>query len=90
MGWILHLSTYCQTRVGSYCYVPLCQAPKTIASRGLEQVMLIRCGEPSGTFDRGASSLPWVIEKGGRGRQVVKSRLLVLIIGWRSDGMDCL
>jgi hypothetical protein len=32
--------------------------------------------------------MPRVDEKGGRGRQVAKSRLLVLIVGRRSDGMD--
>jgi hypothetical protein len=40
-------------------------------------------------FDRGPGSLPRVVEIGGRGRQMVKSRLPALIIGWRSDGMDC-
>jgi hypothetical protein len=50
--------------------------------------MFIRCGEAPGTFDRGPRSLPWAIETGERGRQVVKSRLPVLIIGWRSDGVD--
>jgi hypothetical protein len=48
-----------------------------------------RCGVPPGTFDRGPESLPWVIDRGGRGRQVVKSCLPVLIVGWRSDGVDC-
>jgi hypothetical protein len=51
----------------------------------LEQAMPIHCGEPPGTFHWGPGSLPWVIERGGRGRQVVKSHLLTLIIGWRSD-----
>jgi hypothetical protein len=32
--------------------------------------------------------LPRVIERGERARQVVKSYLPVLIVGWRSDGMD--
>jgi hypothetical protein len=50
--------------------------------------MLIHCGQPLGTLDRGLGSMPWVSERGGRGRQVVKSYLLVLIMGWRSDGMD--
>jgi hypothetical protein len=48
--------------------------------------MFICCAEPPGTFDRGPGSLPRVIERGGRGRQVVKSRLRTLIVGWRSDG----
>jgi hypothetical protein len=50
--------------------------------------MLIRYGEPPDTFDQGPESLPWVIERGGRGRKVVKSRLPALIVGWRSDGAD--
>jgi hypothetical protein len=40
--------------------------------------MFIHYGEPPGTFDRGPGSLPQVIERGGRGRQVVKSRLHAL------------
>jgi hypothetical protein len=72
--------------VGSYGYVPSCQAPKATASQGPEQAMLIRCGKPSGTHDWGPGSLPWVDKRVGRGRQVVKSRLPALIIGWRSDG----
>jgi hypothetical protein len=32
--------------------------------------------------------MPQVDEKGGRGKQVAKSRLPVLIVGRRSDGMD--
>jgi hypothetical protein len=39
-------------------------------------------------LDRGPGSLPRVNERGGRGRQVVKSHLPTLIVGWRSDGMD--
>jgi hypothetical protein len=31
-------------------------------------VMFIHCGEPLGMFDQGLGSLPWVIERGGRGR----------------------
>jgi hypothetical protein len=88
MGWIPHSSTYCQTRMGTYCYVPSCQAPKTATFRGLERVIFIHCGEPPGTFDRGAKSLPQVVERGGRGRQVVKSHLPMLIVGWRSDCVD--
>jgi hypothetical protein len=89
MGWIPHSSTYCQMHMGSYCYVPSCQAYKTIASQGPEWAMFIHCVDPTNTFDRGPSSLPWVVERGGRGRQVVKSCLPTLIIGWRSDGVDC-
>jgi hypothetical protein len=37
-------------------------------------------------LDRGPRPLPWVDERGGRGRQVAKSCLPVLIVGWRSDG----
>jgi hypothetical protein len=62
MGWIPHLSTYCQTRVDSYYYVPSCQTPKTAASRGSEWVTFIYRGEPTGMFDQGPESLPWVIE----------------------------
>jgi hypothetical protein len=50
--------------------------------------MLIRCGKPLGVFDLGLGSLPRVDERGGMDRQVVKSRLPALIIGWRSDGVD--
>jgi hypothetical protein len=42
-------------------------------------------GSP-GMSSRGPGSLPWVIEGGGRGIQVVKSYLPALIIRWRSDG----
>jgi hypothetical protein len=73
---------------GFYYYVPSCQTPKTVTSRGPERAMFIRCGEPLGTFDLGPGSLPWVIERGRRGRQVVKSCLSALIVGWRSDGVD--
>jgi hypothetical protein len=51
--------------------------------------MLIRCGKPLGMFDRGPGSLPWVDERDGKGRQVLKSCMFVLIVGWRSDGVDC-
>jgi hypothetical protein len=40
-------------------------------------------------FDRGTRTLALVIERGGRGSHVVKYRLPALIIGWRSDGIDC-
>jgi hypothetical protein len=59
---------------------PLLEAP------GL--AMLIHCGKPLGMFDQGPGSLPRVNERGGMGRQVVKSHLATLIIGWRSDVMD--
>jgi hypothetical protein len=75
MGLIPHSSTYYQMCVGSYCYVPSYQAPKTAASRGPEWVMFIRCGEPPGMFDRGARSLPRVVERAEKGRQVVKSHM---------------
>jgi hypothetical protein len=65
MGWIPHSTTYCHMRVGSYCYIPSCQVPKTTASRGLERAMFIRYGEPPDTFDRGPESLPRVIERSG-------------------------
>jgi hypothetical protein len=40
-------------------------------------------------FNRWPRSLLRVIERGGRGRQVVKSHLTTLIIGCRRDGIDC-
>jgi hypothetical protein len=57
---------------GFLLYVLLCQAPKTAVSQGPERAMFICYGEPLGMFDRGPKSLPWVIERGGRGRHVVK------------------
>jgi hypothetical protein len=53
--------------VCSYCYVPLCQAPKAATSHGPEQEMFICYGEPPDTFDWGLRSLPWVTERGGSG-----------------------
>jgi hypothetical protein len=47
--------------------------------------MLIHCGKPSATLGGGPGSLPQVDERGGRGRQVMKSHLPALIVGWRSD-----
>jgi hypothetical protein len=88
MGWIPHSSTYYQMCMGSYCYVPSCQVPKIAASRGPEQEMFIHCGEPPCMFDRGLGSLPRVVERGRRGRQVVKSYLPVIIVGWRSDDVE--
>jgi hypothetical protein len=85
MELISHSSTYCQTRVGSYGYVPSCQVPKVAASQGPEWVMLIRCGKPSDMLDQAPRSLPRVDERGGRGKQVVKSCLPTLIVGWRTD-----
>jgi hypothetical protein len=32
MGWIQHSSTCCQMRVGSFGYIPSCQAPKATTS----------------------------------------------------------
>jgi hypothetical protein len=55
---------------------------------GPEWVMFIRCVEPPGTFDQGPGSLPRAIERGGRCRQVVKSYLPALNVGWKSDGVD--
>jgi hypothetical protein len=57
MGWIPYSSVYCQVRMGSYCYVPLCQVLKIDATRGPKWVVLIRSGEPSGMFDRRLGSL---------------------------------
>jgi hypothetical protein len=39
-------------------------------------------------FDQGPRSPPRVDERGVMGRQVVKSRLLVLMVGWRNDVVD--
>jgi hypothetical protein len=39
-------------------------------------------------LDRGPRSMPQVNDIGGRGRQVAKSHLPVLIVAWRSDGMN--
>jgi hypothetical protein len=68
MGWIPHSSTYYKMHVGSYYFVPSCQAPKMAASQGPERAMFIHCGEPPGIFDQGPGSQPQVIERGGRGR----------------------
>jgi hypothetical protein len=50
--------------------------------------MLIHYGEPPGTFDWGGGPLLRDIERGKRGRQVVKSHLRTLIVWWISDGVD--
>jgi hypothetical protein len=63
------------------CIKKLTFLPKTDAPWGLESVILIRYGEPPGTLVQGPESLPRVTERGKRGRQVVKPRLLTLIIG---------
>jgi hypothetical protein len=68
-------------------------AATSIRARCLSQLLpkawsrqcLSICGMPPNTHDRRPRSLPWVDERGERGRRVVKSRLPVLIIGWRSD-----
>jgi hypothetical protein len=52
-------------REGFYCYVPLCQAPKTVASRVPEREMFICYGEPPGMFDRGPWSLLRVVKEVG-------------------------
>jgi hypothetical protein len=41
-----------------------------------------------GLLDWRPKSWPRVDKRGERGRQVVKSRLLMLIVGWRSDRVD--
>jgi hypothetical protein len=78
MEWIPHSGRYFQAHVGSCGYVPSYQAPKASTSCGLEWVMLICWVKPPGTLDRGPGSLHWVDDRGGRGRQVVKSRLPTL------------
>jgi hypothetical protein len=72
----------------SYCYVPSCHAPKTAASLGPKRAKLIRFGEPPGMFDQGPGSLPRVVEGDRRDRQVVKSCVVVLIVGWISEGAN--
>jgi hypothetical protein len=52
MGWIPHSSTYYQTQLGSYCYIPSCHATKAATSQGSERAMFIRCRDAPGTFDR--------------------------------------
>jgi hypothetical protein len=54
MAWIPHSSTYCQTRVDSYCYILSYRALNAATSRGPERVMFIRYGDPLGTLDWGA------------------------------------
>jgi hypothetical protein len=74
--------------MGSYGYVPSCHVPKDTTSRGPEWAMLICCGHPPGMLDRGARvNVPGQRER-REGKQVVKSHLLALIVGWRSNGVD--
>jgi hypothetical protein len=87
MEWIHYLSTYYQMHVGSCGYIPSCQVPKVATFRGPGLAMLIHCGRLQGAFHRGPESLPLVNERGEMGRQVVKSYLFTLIIGWRSGDM---
>jgi hypothetical protein len=54
----------------------------------LESAMLIYRRESLDTVDGGPGFVPWVIKRGGRDRQVVKSYLPTVIIGWGSDGID--
>jgi hypothetical protein len=39
-------------------------------------------------LDWGLRFVSWVDKRGGEGRQVVKSCLSVLIVGWKSGSMD--
>jgi hypothetical protein len=80
MGWIPHSSTYCQIHVGSV-------ATSLRARRLRPSLLEAWSGKPLGMLDRELGSLPWVDERGRRGRQEVKSRLPALIVGWRS-GVD--
>jgi hypothetical protein len=50
--------------------------------------MLIHRGQPLGMLDQGLGSMLRVSERGWRGRQVVKSCLTALIVGWRNDDVD--
>jgi hypothetical protein len=72
MGWIQYSSIYCQMRVGSYGYVPSCQASMVTASRGLGSAMLILLREALGAFHRGPRFPPWVDGRGWMDSQVVK------------------
>jgi hypothetical protein len=54
----------------------------------LGSAMLIRCRQSLGMLDWGPGFVPQVNERGGRGKQVAKLCLPVLIVGWRSDDMD--
>jgi hypothetical protein len=45
--------------------------------------MLIYCWKPLGVFDWGPGSLSWVDEGGRTSRQVAKSCLPTLIVGWK-------
>jgi hypothetical protein len=58
MGWIYYSSIYCQMRMGSCGYVPLCQALVVAASRGLGSAMLIRLREAPGAFHQGSGFPP--------------------------------
>jgi hypothetical protein len=73
MGWFQYSSTNCQLCMGSYGYVPLCQAPTAAASQGPEAGHAYLQQEAMGMLDQGPGSLSWVDERGGNGRQVVKS-----------------
>jgi hypothetical protein len=55
---IQHLSTCCQTCVGSCGHMPSCQVAKATAPRGLRLPMLIRCGKPPSMFDRRPGPCP--------------------------------
>jgi hypothetical protein len=50
--------------------------------------MFTRSWEPLGMFDWWPGSLPHVVERGVRGREVVNPHLPMLIVGWRSDSVD--
>jgi hypothetical protein len=89
MGWIPHLSPYYQMHVGSYDYIPSCQMPKATASRGLGAGNAYLLREALGHAWPGAQVFAQVNERGGRGRQVAKSCLPTIIIGWRRDVIDC-
>jgi hypothetical protein len=56
--------------------------------KALGSAMLIHCRELPSMLNRGPRSVPWVDERGRRGRQVAKFSLPALIVGWRSDGVD--
>jgi hypothetical protein len=55
--------------------------PSIQGNRSPRPAMLIRYGKLPGVFDRGPGSLTRVNERGGMGRQVVKSRLPALKVG---------
>jgi hypothetical protein len=71
-------------------YIPS-DAHELLRQRSFEALgsaMLICCRQSLGMLDWGPGFVPQVNERGGRGKQVAKLCLPVLIVRWRSDDMD--